>query len=320
MFVKMLKTYATPTNCFLFRHRYDVEDAIAADWIAKSIAEHTTQPPTHIEMLLARLDVGAGEDCLFLPFVGEFGHEIMSHIRMVHFHKASTKVVCCRPGNEVLYPSADSYVTDWTDPITDAERVGTIRDQVIAWPDLIARFPQHRPIAAGNLSFEQEMHCIGEGEPIPFRPKLRGLTSDVVFGIRNRKFAPEKNWQHWQALAAACRSAGLTYAVIGGRDTSADVDGQVCHTGDLDTDAAIELLQQCRLYIGTDSGGSHLASTVGAPMLVFREPRNGMRDFVPRMARVNPGRVQYLADGWDKPQDVAEAMLATIANQKWGPV
>jgi hypothetical protein len=310
-YVRMLETIGTSIGTFRTGEIHDVPARYREEWVRKGIAELTTTPPPHIAAVVDRLDEGAGRPVLFLPFVGEFGHEIMSHVRMVHFHRASRKVVCCRPGCEVLYPSADEYVADWADPIADKDRVGTFRDRVIRWPNLVARYPDHYAFRAGGLTFEQELYCIEHQRRIEFRPKLRGLSADVVFGVRNRAFAPDKNWPHWQPLAHAVTGAGFTFAVIGARDTAQDLDGQLAHSGDLDTDAAIELLQNCRLFVGTDSGGAHLASTIGAPMLVFRK-QNGMRDFVPRMQLVNPGRVDFLPKAWDDPDAVFDRILMHV--------
>jgi hypothetical protein len=312
MYVKMKQTLHTATGAYLYKRIYEVDDVIGEEWDRKKVAARSTEPPPHIAELLARLEDGAGESCLFLPFVGEFGHEILTHIRIVHFHRAAAKVVCCRPGSEILYPSASAHVTDWKDPIPDERRAGTIREGEIFWPEIVNRFPSLHQVPAGGLTYQQEMYAIEPDARIPFRPKRRGLRVDVVFGVRRRAFAPEKNWQHWQKVADAIARAGYSFAVIGARETSDDLRGQRCHSGDLDTDAAIELLQNCRLYVGSDSGNSHLASTVGASMLIFREPRNGMRDFVPRMKLVNPDRIEFDAEGWDNPESVIVRTLETL--------
>lgn len=303
MVVEMLANLGTPLGRFAAGEVYEVEMCYGVPWIDAGYAVESDKPVPHVSRLLARLDDGAGRPCLFMPFLGEFGHLIMSHVRMVHFHRASLKIVCCRPGEEVLFPSAGGFVTDWPDPLTDIDRVGTDREPR-AWPALAHKAAGLHHVPAGNLTLEQEMHAIEPATRIPFRPKLRGLRADVVIGVRNRTFAPEKNWRHWQVVADALTAAGLTFAVVGARDTSADLIGQRCHSGDYDTDAAIELLQHCRLYVGTDSGATHLASTVGASMLVFRENVTRMRDFIPRMMKVNPGRIERV-EGWDDPAGVA---------------
>lgn len=312
MFVRMLHNLATTEGSYAAAEIYEVPDALGTSWVRGGLAVRTATPPQFIRDFLARLDIGAGEHCLFLPFVGEFGHLIMSHVRLVHFHNAAEKIVCCHPGEQVLFPSASQFVTDWTDPVGDAQRVGTMRDRGFAWPELLARFPGVRSIAAGGLTPTQELIAVHPEQRIPLAPKRRGLHVDVCLGVRQRSFCPERNWPHWQTLADALTSQGLTFAVIGAKATAPALIGQTYHSGDFDTDAAVELLQGCRLYVGTDSGNSHLASTVGVNMLVFREEDGGSRNLVPRMEQVNPGHIAFLPDGWGKPDAVVRATLGML--------
>jgi len=320
MWIKMLKNLGTVGGPYRRGRVYEQDPAIAAEWIAKGIAIHSAEPPPAVAAVYARLEEGAGETCVFLPFCGEFGHEIMHHVRLVHFHQAARKIVCCRPGHEVLYPSAWKFITDWKDPIPDRIRAGTIRDRVLRWPEIERCCQGLRLIQAGGLSTQEELVCIHPERKIPFKPQPRLISVDVVIGVRNRQFCPEKNWPHCQAVADRLTAAGYTFAVMGAKETSFDLAGQSFHTGDLDlsTDAAIELLQNCRLYIGSDSGGSHLAATVGAPMLVFRLERDDHRNFLPRMALVNPQNVEIVA-GWNDPQAVADRALQILSGQSLRP-
>jgi hypothetical protein len=312
MFVKMISNQSVAGDVYRRGVIYDLVDVIGASWIRAGVAVRSLTPPPFIEQMMAKLDDGASKPCLFLPFVGEFGHEIMTHIRLVHFHRASEKVVCCRAGSEVLYPSAIEHVTDWRDPVPDKLRIATMRHNSYDWSAIQHLYPGHHVVKAGGLTPSQELVAIEPDKAIPFQPKRRGLRADVIFGVRRRKFAPERNWEHWESLAAAATCAGLTFAVMGDRPTSFDLSGQTVHTGDLDTDAAIELLQTCKLYVGTDSGGSHLASTVGAKMLLFREMNGGSRDLTSRMSQVNPGRIEVVPGGWNRPNAVASQMLMSV--------
>jgi hypothetical protein len=304
MFVEMLETIGTAVGPYRRGEIYDVVDEIAADWTRANFARETTTPPAEVAKLFERLEDGAGKPCLFLPFTGEFGHQVLSHLRIVHFHRASEKAVACLPGEEVLYPSASGFVTNWDHPIPDVHRIGSNRTTPLEWPDVESAYPGHHPVKSGGLTPAQEIFAIHPEVPIPFRPKCRGLQADVVFGVRNRAYCPERNWQHWQRVADAMRFNGFTFAVIGHRSTSLDLAGQVCHSGDLDTDAAIELLQNCKLYVSTDCGASHLAATVGAPMLIFRETKSGSRDFTRRMQAVNPRPIGIVYNGWENPCNV----------------
>src|SRR5665213_2038721 len=127
MYILMRQTLATASQVYAANEIYEVEKSIGQLWIIANIAVQTTTPPPHIDRFHALLDHGADQPCLFLPHLGEFGHKIMTGIRIVHWHKASEKIVCCKPGEEVLYPSATQFVTDWKSPITDAMTVGTMQ-------------------------------------------------------------------------------------------------------------------------------------------------------------------------------------------------
>ena len=310
MYVLMLQTLATAAQSHKKGTVYDVPDAIGASWCRAGLATRSSTPPDFIGQLMARLDEGVGRPCLFLPPAGvEFGHEVMTCVRLVHFHKAARKVVCCRPGTEVLYPSADEYVTDWVDPVPDLERCGTHRDRApLQWPGLLARYPDHQAISVSGFTMAQEMHTIRPETRIPFEPRRRGLQVDVAIGVRHREFAADRNWprENWNRVADALAAAGLSFAVIGRRETSYDLPGQEFHTGDYaDTDAAIETLQNCRLFVGSCSGAAHLAAAVGARMLVFRYD-DGQTRFIDRMETVNPGRVTFMPNGWEDAVAVAE--------------
>jgi hypothetical protein len=267
----------------------------------------------------ARLAMGAGETALFLPFLGEIGWLVMWFMRLVHFSEASRKIVCCRRGQECLFPAADEFFYDWVDPVDDATRSGSDRNRR-DWPHILGRFPGAVPVASGNLQFDEELVPVRPGFRIPIRPyQVRGLKADVCIGTRNRKFCPDKNYPHWPQIARTLQSCGLTFAVIGSRESSIPLDGMACMSGDFgDFDAAIELLQNCRLFIGTDSGGAHLASAAnGCPLVVQEVPeeiaRIKGRCFIPRMAATTDHPVIHLpAATWHQPAELLSRALAMI--------
>lgn len=305
MWVKFLKSFPWATKQYATGEVREVDDFFGSYFVGFGFAEETTMPADVVDRFMRRLDEPT-DRALFLPFVGEFGHQLAYHVRLIQFHKAAEKIVCCRPGLEVLYPSATHFFTDWRDPIDDSVRAGA--GDALAWPEIARQFPEFTPVSAGGLTPREEWDqsfIIGPDRKIPFAPRRRGLQVDVCIGTRKRDFLPEKNWPHAQAVADWCRDRGLTYAVIGTRGSSYPLDGQQCMSGDYgDVDAAIELLQSCQLFVATDSGSSHLAATVGCRMIVQAVPAS--RCYVERMDRINPGRVaEVSADDWNRP----EAML-----------
>lgn len=303
MWIEMMDSVATAMEAFRGGEIYDQADVTARAWIARGLARPSVVPPPHVVEFFGRLERGAGGPVLFVPSVAEFGHRVLTGMRLIHWHKASRKVVCCRRGEEVLYPNADEYFADWTDPVDDAVRGGT--GAALEWPEIEARYPGHVVVQTGNLTPAQETLCICPGLRVPLRPKRRGLRADVVFGIRVRAFCREKNWPAWQMVADAVTAAGYTFAVIGARPTTLDLDGQTHHSADYDTDAAVELLDNCKLYVGSDTGVSHLAAEIGARMLVFRQEWSRNRDLRGCMEERNPGWVESMPAGtWSDPDAV----------------
>ena len=282
-------------------------------WVDDQIRVHDEQ------VMASKLEQAKGGRAVFLPFLGEVGWVVMHQMRLVHFNQAAYKIVCCKPGQECLFPSANQFHTDWIDPVDDGIRAGTFRQQV-EWPAITSRFPDATPIHTGGLSSTQELFPYSLNEHIPISPRtIRGLQADICIGVRSRAFIPQKNYPHWPAIATALKARGLTYAVIGSSASSYPLEGMVCMSGDYgDYDAAIELLQSCKLYIGTDSGGSHLASVAnGCPMVVLNVPestrtvtQNGgmvVRHFIDRMASTTTHPViQLPATEWDNPEAILE--------------
>jgi hypothetical protein len=311
----MLKTVGTPGKCYRRGDVVKLPEAEAYRWVRSGLAKLSADLPAEERDFNERFQIGTAQPCIYLPFTGEFGHLIMHRVRWVHFHPATHKVVCCREGEQVLFPSAQEFITDWIDPVPDRRKAGTMRAP-LDFPDITARFPDHTAVHTW-LTHDQEFHhFINIDEPIRLEPIRRGLKADVVLGIRQRDFCPQKNWprRYWQRLADAITAAGFTVAVAGRRPHTHDLDGITHHAGDYpDTDAAIELIQGCRLFIGTDTGVAHLASLVGCPMLLFREEARQYRNYIPRMIRTNhPHPVTMLEHVWDRPEEIIKHAVAAL--------
>lgn len=212
------------------------------------------------------------------PWLGEFGWLIMRHAHFVQWHPAREKVVCCECGHECLFPSASEFFTDWQNPIPESERwEGTrwqdpgARDRYYKElaPVLRERFPEHEIVAP---TYGCHWH-MSDAPGFAFTPQADAHLPrvDVVLGARHRAFASERNWQHWGKLAEALKETGLSVGLVGRRQTTADVpaDAYAWDHPDGDTAGSVDLLAHCRLYIGVDSGMSHLAGVMSVPMLII---------------------------------------------------
>ena len=273
---------------------------------AETYRNTVEEPKPDRQFMDAKLEHGKDKKVLFLPFQGEVGWFIMHAVRLVYFNKAAYKIACIKPGQECLFPNVDEFYYDWKDVVPDELRSGTHGGNV-NWDEIIYHYPDATPMATGNISDEQEFMSYDLDHKIPVKPKkAQGLQVDVCIGVRNRSFLPDKNYKHWQFIADKLRNAGLTYAVIAASNSGCDLHGQKYMSGDYGWDGAIELLQNCKLFIGTDSGGGHLASIAnGCPMIVQRVPdalANTTRSWIERMKQTTTHKVvEVPAHDWDDP-------------------
>lgn len=228
-------------------------------------------------------------DVVFLPYFGEYGHFILGYIGFVHTHTIfRNKIVCCRKGDECYFPSAsrfniiDDKVYDFVPP--DAQRgwdAGSFHSYIRdVYHTIKQDFPGYDFITPvmGYRYVQFEL-----------RPKLRGLNFDIILGTRNlRKDRRRRkmNWGRWQELADLLIANGLTVGVIGREKSSFAVKG-CTHSWDCgnDGDCVVEMMQNCKVYVGVDSGVSHLACFLRKPTILIPL---WMSYFVDAMVDVNP--------------------------------
>jgi hypothetical protein len=260
------------------------------------------------------------DKCVFLPHYGEFGFFITNHVRYVHYCKAAYKVVCCRRGDEPFFPSADEFFYEWENPCPDSKRcvflgatpewTARIRAEVARLKEeLSQRFPGFELVWSPRLEKEHVLDPDFAFDVVPSRS--RGLKTDVVISCRRRRIDPEKNFRRWNEIVAPLASRGLSIGIVGRRETS--FSPPRCNLKSWtygDTDADVEMLKNCRLYIGTDSGVSHMAAFLRVPMILFyyEYPHNMYRE----MVTMNENRVEVVHRGWNEPGLVVKEALAKL--------
>ena len=215
---------------------------------------------------------------ILLPYVGEFGWMIQEHVRWAHAYQAASKRIWCQAGQECLFPSATAFFTDWSNPIPEDRRCWSTD-----WYDRGARdrfYDQLRPrlqlLFPNEEIITPQYGCrwhMSDAAEFKFRPQVRGVLPavDVAIGPRMREFDAGRNWPHWQAFAKLLRASGIVVGVVGAPATSSSVEADVRawqHPDGIDA-GCIDVLSHCKLYVGVDSGVSHLAALVDAPTLLI---------------------------------------------------
>lgn len=265
---------------------------------------------------------------VFLPWRSEFGIMILRVVRFIHQFSDEEKIVCIKRGMESLYPSASSFIYDWEDVPDMMKNTRLKRDG--------AHKRYMRRLGAKLRETYPTAHFVWPCSREPndpawnFRPEprvRRGLDVDIVIGPRHREYALGRNFKHWQHLTDQFNSLGYTVGAIGAADTSeTQLQGLKYRSWDFDVlDAGIEMLQNCKLAVMTDSGGAHLSVLCGAPLKVIygRPGRTSQRRWIKwhedEVKRLAVNHCEPILGGWLDParvvNDVVQYLTATNTKQ-----
>jgi hypothetical protein len=259
-----------------------------------------------------------------LPYYGEFGWMVARHVRWVHQLVCSHKVVCCRRGEEYLYPTADAYHYDWPEALPDAERCEDGEgDDTIVRASLRTLYPNHlliRPHYPNPWAWDHAASV----KFVPVVPHELPPV-DVALCPRRRNHGTEKNWPHWMAVADAIRAAGFTVGLVGQEATSyaeTPADVRAWQHPDGETAGTVDLLTHSSIYVGGDTGVSHLCALADVPTILFAPPHHYHGwSFTGHMRRANRAHFDQLGEtAWSNPSEVVGAVLDYMTAKKYKKV
>jgi hypothetical protein len=137
--------------------------------------------------VLEKIKRGSAKPVVFAPFMGEFGFFINTYVRFVHYFNAPKKIVCCRPGEEVFFPSADDFFYEWNDFREDKDRLGA---NIPASNNLYKKMKTGLKQKFAGSEIVEVGHEISyrfvQFMPVPLNPFCEKIELDVVIGPRNR--------------------------------------------------------------------------------------------------------------------------------------
>ena len=273
---------------------------------------------------------------VFLPWRGEFGQMIMAHVRWVHQHPAATKVVCCRRGDEALFPSAVDYFYDWADMPDEMKCTKSLDDhgnlQYLEWVQDRVR----QKFADQDLEFVQPLDG---GKPQrykadpakDFKPRPQTIACfppiDVLVCPRFRKHGQHRNYQHWEAVVKGLQANGLTVALAGMKQTSVDVRSVPEHlkSWNYDSlDSTLHMMNVARVVLATDAGLAHLAVLNQSPLLVIYD-QPGVEAGKPEWPWVLPHMQRHatvdcnpIINGWNNSQVVVDSVVSYLGVEDEG--
>lgn len=249
-------------------------------------------------LILSTICDESDKPVVFMPNYGEFGPIIDKVIKLVHFFKAPEKIVCCQPGEESFYPSADGFYYDWTyDLIAEKHRWGTFTKRKLSIASGVREnnidYQKYKKLTAEESDriqahFGPEYNHISMWSFGPdmiwakkyshlFRfefPDKKVLSSqpDIVISPRKRESRPDNNFEHWGSFAQHMNNCGYSIGCVGIKKNSFPIEQSIENSWDYEdgSGAAIEMIKNCKLYVGLDTGTSHLAAFISPPMIVFQ--------------------------------------------------
>lgn len=239
---------------------------------------------------------------VLLPHQGEFGHLIMGYCRYAWLHPS---IVCIHQGMECLFPNALGFYYEWQIVIAPDKRGGDqscknenwrIREEDRRLLKVFSGVYPGATIERPSLNEKDKWRL----STTHFQPVIESVlpACDVVLGIRVRGRDPWRNWTHWDRLIQAFPSIGIV-----GIEKK---EGVICAANHPKgaTYGSVDLLSTCKIYLGTDTGATHLACLMQVPTYAWRI---GNRSKFGLMKRANPHFVDG-GDVWDKPETIIDCI------------
>lgn len=267
---------------------------------------------------------------VLLPWRGEFGQMLMTHVRFAAAMQWGI-VVCCKPGDEPLFPRATEFFYDWVMPEDSKRNTKFLSSRenmeyqdalkvrlAVKYPDaefwhpLQGAKPQHCRFSR-NHDFVPQPRC-----PAPM------FFPEVLVAPRWRRHGEHRNFQYWPDVVSRLIHAGVTVGLIGTQESSVpcpQVSDQLrawSYPQNLGT--TLHWMQRCKLVLTTDSGMAHLAVLARAPLkVIYGEPGvetgspKGWKWVLPQMQEHAYNHCEPILHGWDDPQRVYTEALHYFA-------
>ena len=260
---------------------------------------------------------------VFLPWRGEFGQMLMHYVRWVNQQLTgcdSEKVVCCRRGDEALFPLADEYYYGW-DQVPDKEKKTSLlksKDNI----DYLEGLKGELVEAYGeDVDFILPPKRTNVDPECSFKPSPKTVMDcpniDVLVCPRYREHGKHRNYQHWEEVVHKLQDQGLTVALAGMRQTSVDVHSvpEYLKSWNYDSlDSVLHMMNASKLVLATDAGLAHLAVLNGSSLRVIYDKQGveaGKPEWpwaLPHMKKYATAECQPILNGWNNPSVVVEAV------------
>lgn len=254
----------------------------------------------------------------FLPFRGEFGWYLMNFVKRVHGFNHSNKWVFCKPGHEVLFPSATKFFYDWSD-VPDDKKAGVVATKDEDWlkfkilTDLNLSTDQIHFCSPLETSWEEKLSLA------EFAPELNNrfdnnLQVDIVLTPRHRKIDPLRNWKPeiWQALVYRLKDLGYSVGICGAKDSTFPLLEADYYSYDyVNVDSDVELMKKSKLVVTCESGLLYLSFLCKSPTICLGLWHGDLGSILHRPKNVF---FKECRDGWENPEVLVQEIIGYMTH------
>lgn len=181
---------------------------------------------------------------IYLPWLGEFGTEVLRYVPKVHADE-SEKIVFCEEGKEALYPERNLITIP---KIEERQRkCGGSLNQFEIWDGIKAEYGK-------DYEYIQPASTIGYPGTGYFHPKplkQYDIKADIVVFPRWRHNTHRMNWQRWgEFINDYLKVEGFSVFAAGTKDMSFPVDCPASWDYDRELDASICAIENSKVRVG----------------------------------------------------------------------
>ena len=174
---------------------------------------------------------------IYLPYIGEFGGELLTFVPRIHGLEEPADYVYCEEGKACLYPNVKILHEL---KINEGDNIKKTYKKIIGINKNTHQWIKPKQIGVARRFFEPKINPT----------KYDSGKIDVVIFPRKKTKVHGKNWNDWQAVVEKLKMNGVTIFAAGSREYSYDLNCHAAWDYDNCLEASIWAIQNSTIRIG----------------------------------------------------------------------
>ena len=227
------------------------------------------------------------------PYGGEFGWFCSHWVRQVNQIKADSLIVCCKKDEEIFYPNATDFYSDYDNTVWPELPQGMGKEFV--WEEqnkILEKALLEKPHWRDYIIFRPSKgweYSMDLNHPVTLTPDL-DIKVDLVLSARNCVADGARSKKTFTNIDVdtlpldELQELGITIGLIGTIDGTLDLPNVSIKSYSFDkpNHASVSMMQNCKLALVQNTGVMHLASLCDSPTVVFGRHKTHMVEWAAR--------------------------------------